>query len=602
MQVIATAGHVDHGKSTLVRALTGQDPDRLAEERRRGLTIELGYCWTTLRRAGEVAFVDVPGHARFISTMLSGVGPVPATLFVVAADDSWMPQAAEHLAALTAFGVAHGVVAVTRSDLADPLPMVAEVRTRLRGTSLAGSDVVAVSARDGKGLGDLRAALDRMTAALPTPSSDSAVRLWVDRSFAVAGAGTVVTGTLPAGRIRVGDELAHGSTRVRVRGMEALGRAVEEVTGTCRVALRLGGGVSDAVRRGIALVTPDRWLETSVVDARVLGSGAVPERPLVHVGSAALSTWFRPLGDDLGRLTLECEVPLHVGDRLVLRDPGSRALWGAVVLDPMPPRLERRGAARRRAESLAGSTGDGTLADELRRRQVARASELALIGITIDDPDVRAVSVEAADWLLDAAQVPRLRQALSALVEERRRSSPLDPGLPLAMAATALDLPAPELVAAIVEPPLAVVAGRVVDRPQGLPEPLLTALEELETQLRRAPFAAPEAPRLAELGLDRTALAAAEKAGRLLRLADGIVLLPDAVQKAATALADLPQPFTAGQARVRLGTSRRVVLPLLAVLDAKRLTRRLPDDRRELVVPPRPTAFPSPASSPGFAG
>ncbi len=196
MQVIATAGHVDHGKSPLVQALTGQDPDRLAEEHRRGLSIELGYCWTSMPPLGDVAFVDVPGHERFLSTMLAGVGPVPAVLLVVAADDPWMPQATEHLAALDAFGVTQGVVAVTRADLADPAPMVAETRARLGRTSLADAPIVAVSARTRSGLDALRAALVGLLRDLPSPTPDAPVRLWVDRRFHVRGAGTVVTGTL----------------------------------------------------------------------------------------------------------------------------------------------------------------------------------------------------------------------------------------------------------------------------------------------------------------------------------------------------------------------------------------------------------------------
>ena len=205
MHVVATAGHVDHGKSTLVRALTGTDPDRLEEERRRGLTIELGYAWTSWPGVGDVAFVDVPGHERFLTTMLAGIGPVPAALLVVAADDPWMPQAAEHLAALDALGVAHGVVAVTRSDLADPGPAAARAAAEVGRTSLAGAPVVAVSGRTGAGLDDLRDALAGMLGALPQPDPDADVRLWVDRRFTVRGAGTVVTATLPAGTVRVGD-------------------------------------------------------------------------------------------------------------------------------------------------------------------------------------------------------------------------------------------------------------------------------------------------------------------------------------------------------------------------------------------------------------
>ncbi|MBA3311273.1 MAG: 50S ribosome-binding GTPase, partial [Nocardioidaceae bacterium] len=317
MHVIATAGHVDHGKSTLVHALTGSDPDRLAEEHRRGLSIELGYCWTTLPGAGDVAFVDVPGHERFLSTMLAGVGPAPAVLFVVAADDPWMPQAAEHLAALHALGVEHGVLAVTRSDLADPAAAKERALAELRRTSLGGAPAVVVSGRTGEGLDQLRAALADLAAALPSPDPAADVRLWVDRRFHVHGAGTVVTGTLPAGTIRVGDKLATGAELVRVRGMESLGRTVAEVSGVARVALSLGGNVPAQLDRSGVLVSPDRWLLPATFDARVSGDDAqrLPERPLLHIGATSAGTHARPLGDDLVRLSLESPLPLRIGDR-----------------------------------------------------------------------------------------------------------------------------------------------------------------------------------------------------------------------------------------------------------------------------------------------
>src|SRR3954451_22284078 len=247
-RVVATAGHVDHGKSTLVRELTGQEPDRLEEEHRRGLSIELGYCWTSLDDVGEVAFVDVPGHERFLSTTLSGIGPVPAAMLVVAADDPWMPQAAEHLAALDAFGVRVGVLVVTRSDLADPAPALSHARAEVDRTSLSGCPAVTVSGRTGEGLDELRAVLAPVLAREPA-DPDADVRLWVDRVFSVAGAGTVVTGTLPGGTLRPGDDLAFGPDLVRVRGLESLGRARSEVSGPARVALRLGGRAPQALER-----------------------------------------------------------------------------------------------------------------------------------------------------------------------------------------------------------------------------------------------------------------------------------------------------------------------------------------------------------------
>jgi selenocysteine-specific elongation factor len=238
MYVIATAGHVDHGKSTLVRALTGMEPDRWAEERRRGMTIDLGYAWMTLPAGDKLAFVDVPGHERFVPNMLAGLGPVPAVMFVVAADGGWMPQSAEHLAAVDALGVRHGLLVITRSDLADPAPATRQARAEIARTSLGAVEAISVSAVTGQGLDDLRAALVRLVDSLgaAAPARPTPIRLWIDRSFTIKGAGTVVTGTLPAGTVRNGQELAlapSGRT-VRVRGLEALGEPAATVTGVAR--------------------------------------------------------------------------------------------------------------------------------------------------------------------------------------------------------------------------------------------------------------------------------------------------------------------------------------------------------------------------------
>jgi selenocysteine-specific elongation factor len=354
MHVVVTAGHVDHGKSALIRALTGRDPDRLDEERARGLSIELGYAWTELPAAGEVAFVDVPGHQRFVTTALAGMGPVPVALFVVAADDPWMPQAAEHLAALDALGVEHGLLVVTRSDLADPEPALRAARARLDATSLAGARPVVVSARTGAGLEELRLALAELLTSLSPPDPAAPVRLWVDRRFHVRGAGTVVTGTLPEGTVRVGDRLALGDELVRVRGIESLETPRRSVAGVARVALDLGGHAPAAVARGRALVTPGAFAHTAVLDVRLTDGPPPPERPVLHVGSASAEVRVRPLGAGFVRIQLPAPLPLREHDRAVLRDPGSRAVWGVRVLDPSPPQLTRRGDSARRARFLAG--------------------------------------------------------------------------------------------------------------------------------------------------------------------------------------------------------------------------------------------------------
>ena len=579
MHVIATAGHVDHGKSTLVRALTGRDPDRLAEEHRRGLSIELGYAWTALPPVGDVAFVDVPGHERFVSTMLSGVGPVPAVLFVVAADDPWMPQAAEHLAAIDGLGVRHGLLAVTRADLTDPEPARKQALEEIRRTSLGDVPSVVVSGRTGAGLDDLRRALIDLVTALPDPDPDADVRIWVDRSFHIRGAGTVVTGTLPEGTVSVGDALLLGGSEVRVRGIECLGVTVTEARGVSRVALNLAGRLPTGLGRGSVLLSPG-WPRTDSVDVRLTGGSRPPQRPVLHVGAASLSVHARPLDDTTARLTLESPLPLRVGDRALLRDPGSRETWGVTVLDPEPPPLRRRGAAARRARELAAA--DGSVYDEVRRRGIVSRSALRRIGV--DPVDVPAGVEVLGEWLALDEHARALREQLRELV--RSRSTELDPGVPTAAVARALDLPHPGLVDVLVQPPLRLVDGRVVEgERRTLPAPLLTALDSLRTHLADDPFAAPGADRLRELGLDRRGLAALARAHEVVRLDDTVVLLAGSDDRAVEVLRGLPQPFTTSEARTALGTSRRVALALLGHLDRRGATTRLPDDRRRVTRP-----------------
>jgi selenocysteine-specific elongation factor len=576
--VVATAGHVDHGKSTLVRALTGMEPDRYAEERRRGMTLDLGFAWT---RIGDesVAFVDVPGHERFVTTMLAGVGPVPAVLMVVAADEGWMPQSGEHLAALDAFGVRHGLLVVTRSDLMEPELAVEEARRRLAGSALGDVPAVTVSGRTGEGLDSLREALSALVRQLPEPDPTAPVRFWVDRAFTVRGAGTVVTGTLAEGTLAVDGEIVLGDRRIGIRGLESLGEPVGRARGISRVAVNLRGIGVDAVGRGDALCTPDAWPAVSEVDGRVHGDPAeLPREPMLHIGSAAIAVRVRPLADDLVRLRLARPLPLRIGDRVVLRDPGARRVSGLTVLDVRPPELRRRGAARTRAADLASATGVPSAADELRRRGVAQESELVAMGVPA--PAVAAVeAVRGGGWLLDPARVPALVETLVRAVAD---SDPLDPGVPVEAARRLLALPHPALVTAL--PSALVLRDGRLRRPgdADLPAALRTALDTLRADLAGTPFAAPDAERLAALGLGPRELARLARAGELLLVADGIVLLPDAEEQAVAVLAHLPEVFTLSEARAALHTTRRVAVPLLELLARHRHTTRTADGRHHL--------------------
>lgn len=606
MQVIATAGHVDHGKSTLVRALTGMEPDRWAEERRRGMTIDLGFAWTTLPSGAEVAFVDVPGHERFVTTMLAGVGPVPAVVLVVAADEGWMPQSAEHVDALSALGVRHGLLVVTRSDLLEPELARDEARAHLAGTPLAGIPAVCVSAATGEGMGDLRAALDDLAAALPVPDSRADVRLWVDRAFTIRGAGTVVTGTLPAGRLRVDDELElhsadHPPRRVTVRGLQSLGQPHDRVAGVARVAVNLRGVPRAAVARGDVLLAPGSWLPTAELDVRLSGvrgtapdPGELPEQLMLHVGSAALAARVRSLGDDVVRLRLRHPVPLRIGDRAVLRDPGRRRVAaGLHVLDVAPPALVRRGAAARRAAELSGVAGPDA-AGELRRRGVVRRADLVAMGVPAEQ--VTALRAPGAGgYLLDPWLATALGTRLAAAVAAHDAVDPVDPGLPLEAARRALGLPDGRLVEVVLrhgtgsaaEGPTAALTlrdGRVATLAgAGLPPAVRTALDELRADLQVRPFDAPEAARLTALGLGPRQLASLVRNGELLRIADGVVLLPGADDRAVEVLATLGPEFTLSAARRALATTRRVAVPLLELLARTGRTERTAEGGHRLV-------------------
>lgn len=627
MHVLATAGHVDHGKSALVRALTGREPDRWEAEQRRGLTLDLGFAWTDLDaptadgRPGteRVALVDVPGHERFVPTMLAGVGPVPAVLLVVAADGGWMPQSQEHLDALDALGVRHGLLVLTRSDLADAGTAAATSRTArsaLAGTTLADVPEVRVSALTGGGMDELRSALVGLVRSLPAPDPAAPVRLWLDRSFSIKGAGTVVTGTLPAGTVRVGDELeavdpAGASRRVRVRSLQSLEERHDAVAAVARVAVNLRGVGVEEVPRSSALLTPGTAWHAREVDVVLTGAARrrtpadderLPGELLLHLGAAQVTARVRPLGRtaplvgaggagaEVVRLRLRSALPLRVGDTGLLRDPGRRAVVAGIrVLDVAPPDLARRGAGRERAADLtrlavrvlAGEPAE--VAEEVRRRGVVRGRDLVAMGLPRADV---AQAAAGSPWLVDPALAERLTADLAGVVAEHARAEPLAGGVPVEAARHRLGLPSVELVAQLLGPALVVRDGRVVPkeapRGQDLPPRVAAAVQAVLQDLAAAPFVAPDANRLRELGLGPRELAAAVRVGALERVDEGVVLAPGALTAAAAALRPLPAPFTASQARQAWGTSRRVAMPLLEALDAAGLTVRDAESRRRL--------------------
>jgi selenocysteine-specific elongation factor len=480
--IIGTAGHIDHGKSALVLALTGTDPDRLKEEKARGITIDLGFAhWTT--DAFAFSFVDVPGHERFVKNMLAGVGGIDAVVLVVAADESVMPQTREHFEICRLLGVPAGLIAITKADLADAdtIELVAmEVRDLVAGSFLADAPVIALSARTGDGLGAFREALVAFGHRSRSRSSGGIVRMPIDRAFSVRGFGTVVTGTLLSGRVGLDDELAllPGERRVKVRGVQVHGEAAALGQAGQRVALNLGGIDLDEIGRGDSLLTPGTLTPTRMLDARLqvvssvgalrhgarvrfhqgtsetLGRVAVAavlaaERPGdVAVGTGPGAAEVPGGGDAYVRLRLEAPAVLSRGDRFILRAYSPPiTIAGGVVLDPHPARgAIRTEAARVRFEQLdPGDAGGQAAEDRAVSALVAEAGSAgfgtaSLVSRTGFDPGsvdeaigrlVRAGSaVRAGAVLLTPAAVDALASSVLKRLTDHHRAEPLSEGMP----------------------------------------------------------------------------------------------------------------------------------------------------------------------------
>lgn len=438
--IVGTAGHIDHGKTTLVQSLTGVNTDRLPEEQQRGVSIELGYAFLDTPAGQRIGFIDVPGHERLVHTMLSGATGIDHALLLVAADDGVMPQTREHLAVLSLLGLAEGTVVVTKADRVEPArvqAVMAEAAALVQGTPLAGAPVLPVSAVSGQGLDALRTRLFQ-AAALQRPRAHEGVafRLAIDRAFTLGGVGTVVTGTVHAGRVAVGDELClvPGDRLLRVRSLHAQNRPVREAGAGERCAVALAGIEKAEVQRGQWLVSREAALATQRLDAE-LQLWHAETRPLksgtpvhVHLGSAALMgtvavlqpEQIEPGASGLVQIVLHEPVGAWHGDRVVLRDASaSRTLAGGVVLDALAPTRYRR-TAERLAELAALALPDAAARVAALVAQAPQGVELrrlaAAQGLKAHEPVLAPGSLRHADargdWALGAAQAAAAEQRL----------------------------------------------------------------------------------------------------------------------------------------------------------------------------------------------
>ncbi|HXF72253.1 MAG TPA: selenocysteine-specific translation elongation factor [Actinomycetota bacterium] len=609
LHVVATAGHVDHGKSSLILRLTGIDPDRWEEEKRRGLTIDLGFAWCTLPSGREVGFVDVPGHERFVRNMLAGVGPVRLVLFVVAADEGWKPQSEEHLQIVDVLGAAGGVVALTKVDLVDAetrdLQALA-VRDRLAGTALADAPIVPCSSATGEGLDRLRDELDALLARAPVPEQDGRARLFVDRVFTIRGAGTVVTGTLTGGRLSVGQEVEVWpvGARARIRSLQTHKRSIDVARPVSRVAANLVGVERARLERGDVIGPPGAWRGTRVIEVHLR-----PVRGLAHpltargayklyAGSAERDARLRLYdvpevrrGEEaFARIHLSAPLVLDVHDRFVLREVGRReTVAGGVVLDVDPPERPGPDAAARLRRRL-GARREELPAIAVEERGAVRAAELvALCGRA----DVERAE-RAGDWWIHPALHAEVRAALERALGAFHRERPLLEGADVALARGAVlaalrsrGAPAdPDLVDALLGDLEArgvlVRAGRTVRLASHLPS-LGGREEEVERVVRAVAGREPSPPTVPELvaaGTAREVIDAAVRAGLLVRISPDLVFTPGFVARATEVVRELgASGVTVSAFRERLGTSRRYALPLLEHFDRQGLTRRQGDLR-----------------------
>ena len=618
MYVIGTAGHVDHGKSTLVKALTDIDPDRFPEEKAREMTIDLGFAWMTLPSGREVSIVDVPGHERFIKNMLAGVGAIDLALLIVAADESVMPQTREHIAILDILQITRGLVVVTKTDLVDEelVELVkAEVEDTLQSTSFEGCPMVGVSAYTGDGLDELKATMDSILDETDVRKDLGRPRLPIDRCFTISGFGTVVTGTLIDGTLTVGQEieLAGSGQRARVRGLQSHKTKVDATDPGVRLAVNLSGLSKDEVERGEILTIPG-WLKpTYRLDARLRMVKNAPN-PLkhnqgvtFHLFTSESSARVRLL--DADRLTAGQEgwvqlllaepLPVVKGDFFVIRS-SEDTLGGGQIVDPNPRRRYRRfddNVVERLMTLDQGTGGDIIISvadqwgpcdlttlsqrtnlprEEVTERVAQLTGEGHLVSLGDLGADADAVVYSAQGWNI-------LKSKVSSALQLYHTQYPLRQGAPVQEIRSRLGLTQPVYQRAVVRLTEEAV---VVDERQSLrlPDHQITLTPKMEEDataylksLKKNPYSPPS-----ERPVDSELLAVLIEQGKVVRVADGVVFDASAYREMTERIVQHLKDqgnITVAEARTMFDSSRKYILPLLEHMDQQQITRRTGDER-----------------------
>ena len=618
MFVIGTAGHVDHGKSTLVKALTDIDPDRLPEEKAREMTVDLGFAWMTLPSGREVSIVDVPGHERFIKNMLAGVGAIDLALLIVAADESVMPQTREHLAILDILRIRRALVVITKSDLVDEelVELVkAEVEDVLEATSFAGCQMVAVSAYTGDGLEELKSAIDNILHDTDVRLDLGRPRLPIDRSFTVSGFGTVVTGTLIDGSMAVGQqvELSPSGVQARIRGLQSHQSRLDASAPGVRLALNLSGVSREDVLRGEVLTNPGWLRATRRFDARLRMVRGAPhalkhnEGVTFHLFTSETNARVRLLDADRlqpgsegwVQVLLDDPVPMVKGDFFVLRS-SEDTLGGGQIVDPNPRRRHRRFAPEvldRLTTLDAGASEDViiTLADQLgpcdvrtlsQRSNLSEAEVLARLSELTDQGEVVALGelgVQADAVVYSRRGWDIVRNQAQVALQTYHNQYPLRKGAPPQQLRSRLNLPQPVYVRAAVrlaDEGFAIEDGGLIRAPDHAIElsdkqqgDVANYLESLAAEPWSPPTDRP---------IDPEVLSYLQARGDVIKVNDSVVFTTAAYEDMAGRIVQHLQTngsVTVADARTIFGTSRKYVLPLLEYLDQQRITRRVGDER-----------------------